>query len=64
VDLLHLELDNLVLVVTVGVALGENSQSLLRLAAGDEEARRLVYDPDEDELEDRRESLADGGNAP
>jgi len=63
-NLLHLELDNLVLVVAIGVALGENLESLFGFATGNEETGRLVDNTNKDELENRRESLDNGRNAP
>jgi len=61
---LHLELNNLILVVTVGVALCQDAESLLRLATRDEETRGLINNPHEDELKDGRESLDEGRHTP
>jgi len=61
---LHLELNNLILVVTVGVVLCQDAKSLLRLATRDEETRRLINNPYEDELKDGRESLDEGRYTP
>jgi len=53
VDFLDFELDELVLLVSIGVGPGEDVKSLFRFTLGDEETGRFVDEPDEDKLEDR-----------
>lgn len=53
-DLAVLELDGRVLVVAVGVVLGEHLERLVVLVLGHEESGRLGHPPDEDDLDDGR----------
>ena len=63
-DFLHLELNHLVLGITIGVALGERVQGLLVAALGNVETGRLRHEPDESQLEERWESLHERRCAP
>ena len=64
VNLLDLELDELILLVAIGVGLCEDVESLFGFTLGDEETGRFVDEPDEDELEDRGECLYKRRNTP
>jgi hypothetical protein len=50
--------------IAVGVVLGENLQGLVVLVLGHQETRRLRNKPDENDLDDRGESLNQSGDAP
>ena len=63
-DFLHLKLNNFIVNIAIGVAVGENLQSLLVSAFGDVESRRFRHEPDEAELENRRERLHEGRGSP
>jgi len=63
-DLLHLEQDNFILHVTVGVNVGKNLVSALLLTLPDVPTWRLWDEPDETELEQGWSSLDDGRNSP
>lgn len=63
-DLLVLELDGGVLVVAVGVVLGEHGKSLVVLVLGNEETGGLGDPVDEGKLDERGESLEKGGHTP
>ena len=63
-NLLDFENDELIVHVSVGVALCKNLVSLLHLALGDQPSGRLRYGPDENELEDGWESHDKGRSSP
>ena len=63
-DLLHLKLNDLVVDIAVGVALGEDSKSLLVLALGNQETWRFWDSPDEEEPEKGWEGLDERWSSP
>lgn len=63
-DLAELELNERVVLVAVGVVLGEDVEGLLVLLLGDEVTGGLGDPVDEDELDDRGEGLDEGGDTP
>lgn len=50
-DLLELELNQLILLITVGMVLGENPKSLFLLTFTDEPSRGLLNEKDETKLD-------------
>lgn len=64
VDLLDFELDQLVLLISIRVGPCEDVKSLFGFTLGDEETGRFVDEPDEDELEDRRQGLYERRDSP
>lgn len=56
-DLLKLELHQLILLVTVGVVLGQDSECPFLLTFADQPSRRLLGEPKTDELDDTRDDL-------
>ena len=63
-DLLELELNGRVVGIAVGVVLGEDVEGLVVLVLGDQETGGLGNPPDTEELDDRGETLEQGGNTP
>jgi len=63
-DLAVLELNCGVVLVAVGVVLGQHGEGLVVPVLGDEEAGRLGHPPDEGDLDNRGERLEEGRNTP
>lgn len=63
-DLGHFKLDNLIIEVTVSMDVGKDLVGLLFAALGNEPSWTFGDEPDEADLEDRWESLYNGGDAP
>lgn len=63
-DLVILNIDQLVILVTRGVVLGQDSLGLSMLALGDQPPWRFWNEPDEEDLEQRRDRLQEAGHAP
>lgn len=63
-DLVILNIDQLIILVTRGVVLGQDSLGLGVLPLGDQPSRRFRDEPDEEDLEQRRDRLQEAGHAP
>ena len=63
-DFLEFDLNNLVILVTVGVAVSQDCVGLLNPSVGDEPPWRLWNEPEEAQLKDGGESLSDSRCSP
>jgi hypothetical protein len=63
-DLAVLELNCGVVLVTTGMVLGQDTESLLRSVLVDKETRRLRNPPDTAKLDDGRDGLDEGDGSP